>query len=94
MGPVSVVPVWRLFAFMDADDDGVRDERRLLAEWQLNDALRWCVTRGYDHIYLSRSSEAVNFERNTSPPQVRHSGPLRGVRDGDHAAGEPQGPVA
>ena len=93
MGPVSVVPVWRLFAFMD-DDHGERDERRLLAEWQVADALRWCVTRGYDHIYLCRSSEAVTFERVASPPQVRHSGPLRGVRDGDHTAGEPERPVA
>jgi hypothetical protein len=52
---VSSVPTWKLFAYIDDNPELV--ESRLLADWQLEDALRWCQTRGYDRIYLSRVSE-------------------------------------
>lgn len=74
--------MWRLFAFMDGEDD-TSDERRILADWQLQDAVRWCQTRGYDHIYLSRSGEVSRFEKKRPPAGVTHSG-IRG-ESGAHA---------
>jgi len=54
------VPVWHLFAYMNRDD-GSRDEHRMLAEWQVQDAVRWATTRGYDNILLSRTKARASF---------------------------------
>ena len=59
---MSGVSTWRLFAFFD-NDEGDSDETRVLAEWQIQDALRWCVTRGYDSIYLRRIEQESTFEK-------------------------------
>lgn len=65
--------MWSLFAYMDDDEAGATDERRRLAEWQLQDALRWCVTRGYDHVYLRRDPvEKSHFRRGGSVPVSHH----------------------
>ena len=69
---MSDVPVWRLFAYMDDDEDGERDETRTVTDWQLEDVLRWCRFRGYDHVYLRRiPAESVRFQRG-APVPVRH----------------------
>ena len=57
---MSRVSQWKFFAFMDKES-GRRDEHRELAEWQIEDVIRWAVHRGYDNILLSRSSETVEF---------------------------------
>lgn len=70
---VSEVSTWRLFAFMDDDEDGERDERRLVADWQVEDALRWCRFRGFDHIYLARiQGDTRRFEVASSADGVVH----------------------
>lgn len=70
---MSSVSTWRLFAFMDDDPDGLQDESRLLADWQVEDALRWCRTRGFDHIYLARDPQArAQFARADPVPGVTH----------------------
>lgn len=69
---MSDVSTWRLFAYMDDDEDGSEDESRNLADWQLQELLRWCATRGYDHIYFRRvPDETTRFSRG-SPVPVRH----------------------
>ena len=80
---MSAVPVWRLFAYMN-DNDGDTDEHRVVPEWRLEDTLRWCVTRGYDHIYLCRDSDTAVFERKPPSGLVVHSG---GSDDGVRLAG-------
>ena len=57
---------------MDDDEHGNLDEGRTINEWQLQDVLRWCVTRGFDHIYFCRTSGRVRFERAQSPEGVVH----------------------
>jgi hypothetical protein len=69
---VSSVASWRLFAFMDGDPDGVHDETRILADWQLGDVLRWCQMRGYDHVYFCRADDPVAFEKRPAPESIRH----------------------
>ena len=70
---VSDVPTWHLYAYMNGDTEGVQDETRNLADWQLSDALRWCTSRGYDHIYLYRDeSETVRFHKAPPVPVVHH----------------------
>lgn len=69
---MAAVAVWRLFAFMDGDEDGVHDESRMVAEWQLDDVLRWCRTRGYDHVYLTRLPETARFEKRPAPAGITH----------------------
>lgn len=71
---MSEVAVWSAFAYMNDDPDHARDERRELAEWQLQDWLRWATTRGYDNIYLSRDSETTRFERAPAPEGIKHGG--------------------
>lgn len=87
---MSDVSVWRLFAFMDSDQDGERDESRRLAEWQLQDALRHCVTRGYDHVYLCRVPGEVARWTVAAPGPVSHHMHL--VTEG--SKGEPAGDAA
>jgi hypothetical protein len=69
---MSSVSTWRLFAFMDGDPDGVHDETRTVADWQLAEVLRWCQTRGYDHVYFCRADEPAVFEKRPAPVDVRH----------------------
>ena len=70
---MSDVPVWRLFAYMDDDEDGEQDESRRLADWQVQDVVRWCTTRGFDHIYLCRvPGETRRFQRAPTPTGVTH----------------------
>ena len=69
---VSEVSTWRLFAFMDGDT-GRLDESRILAEWQLQDALRWCAARGFDHVYFSRTPDRTRFSRAPAPEGIDHS---------------------
>ena len=79
---VSGVSEWRLLAYMDGDDGGKLDESRTLAEWQLQDVLRWCVTRGFDNIYLCRTDGRVQFDRAPSPEGVVHTyGTLEETQD-------------
>lgn len=60
---MTAVSVWRLFAYMDDDEDGALDESRRLADWQVEDVIRWCVVRGFDHVYLRRvPGETGRFE--------------------------------
>jgi hypothetical protein len=70
--PLSGVSSWRLFAFMDGDPDGVHDESRTVTDWQLGDVLRWCQTRGYDHVYFCRVDERVTFEKRPVAGDVVH----------------------
>ena len=86
---MSDVSSWRLFAYMDDDESGERDESRRLAEWQIQDALRWAVTRGFDNIYLSRdSTKTARWSRGIPVPVRQHmhlvEGSSRG--QGDDAA--------
>lgn len=69
---MSDVPVWHLYAYMTGDELGEQDEIRRVTDWQLEDALRWCRFRGFDHIYLYRDEqETARFQR-TAPTGVRH----------------------
>jgi hypothetical protein len=70
---VSDVSLWSLYAFMDGDEDGANDERRMLAEWQVPDVARWALARGYDNIYLARVPEKTRFEK-APHTGVKHSG--------------------
>jgi len=73
---MSEVSEWSMFAFMDTGGHE-HDVHRKLAEWQLQDALRWCVSRGYDNIYLARLDDKTTFERRRMPDSlVVHSGEL------------------
>jgi len=86
---VTEVPLWRLFAFMDDDEDGEQDESRTVSDWQVPDVLRWCVTRGYDHIYFRRvAGETVLFERAAPAPVRSHLQLVEGSsrEPGDEAA--------
>lgn len=76
---MTSVSLWRLFAYMDDDDSC--DERRVLADWQIGDVVRWCMTRGYDHIYLSRDpSETTRWERIADPEEIRHTSNIVALR--------------
>ena len=68
---MAEVSTWSLFAYMDGDA-GHNDEHRLLTEWQLQDALRWCVTRGFDNIYLARLEEPAQFVKADPVPGITH----------------------
>lgn len=71
---MSDVPVWRLFAYMSNDPDGTRDHKRNLADWQVEDVLRWCRFRGYDTIILDRDPvETTSFAPVSSAPVVHIS---------------------
>ena len=84
--------MWRLFAYMDDDETGERDESRLLADWQVEDVLRWCRFRGYDHIYLTRTTTTARFQ--PAPVEdVRHVY-FGGRTCGDHASLNTEGSVA
>jgi hypothetical protein len=73
---MSDVSTWSLFAFMDSGGHD-RDVHRRLAEWQLQDALRWCVSRGFDNVYLARLDDKVPFERKPIPESLLvHSGEI------------------
>lgn len=56
---MSVVRVWRLFAYMIDDESGDSDHRRALADWQIEDEVRRCVSRGFDMIILDRDPSAT-----------------------------------
>jgi hypothetical protein len=68
------VATWHLFAYFNRDEE--RDEHRTLADWQVEDALRWCRTRGYDNILLTRVGE-TEF----------HRAPQSGLVHSSHTAG-------
>ena len=81
---VSEVPTWRLFAFMDDDEEGRQDETRVIGEWQVDDVVRWCRHRGYDHIYLTRS-DSTRFAKQPPSGCVVHL--FRGETHGAHQQG-------
>jgi hypothetical protein len=100
---MSDVPVWCLFAFMDGDEEGRNDERRVVADWQVQDVVRWCTTRGYDHIYLSRDPMGRRcFEKQPTPDGVKHHSNIVPLQprssSGDHEPEseptDPEGSVA
>ncbi len=70
---MSDVPLWNLFAYFNDDEDGAHDESRVVAEWQIDDVVRWCRHRGYDTILLSRTNASRKFAKHRSQG-VRHSG--------------------
>ena len=90
--------VWRLFAFKD--DDPASDETRMVAEWQIQDVVRWCVHRGFDHIYLNRTpldcdytpapavDGIVHHGSDTQPYGVAETGSCERVRPAAAAAGD------
>lgn len=69
---MSDVSTWRLFAFMDDDEEGRQDETRNVADWQVEDVLRWCRVRGYDHVYFRRVPDLPSRFRRSAPAPVRH----------------------
>ena len=82
---MSAVSVWTLFAFMSDDGEGKQDERRRIAQWQIEDSVRWAMARGYDNIYLSRDPvETTHFERK-SPVLRLHYSEERDAQPGDAA---------
>lgn len=59
---VTGVPVWRGYAYKaGGPDDGSQDEQRDLADWQLEDFLRFCRVRGFDSVYLYRTGDTVEY---------------------------------
>jgi len=68
---LSAVSEWHLFAYRD-DDEGFSDEHRMLAEWQLQDAVRWAQHRGYDCIMLTRTDRVVEFVKHPPSGVVVH----------------------
>lgn len=71
---MSEATVWHLFAFFHGDENSERDEHRNLAEWQIDDVVRWARHRGYDAILLTRTNETARFEKPGAPKGIRHSG--------------------
>ena len=83
---MTAVSVWHVFAYMDDDNEGRQDERRSVPDWQLEDVLRWCRFRGFDHIYLRRESlETARYQR-AAPAPVRHHMHL--VEENDAPSGD------
>ena len=73
---MSDVPAWSMFAYRNEDDDvgGVKDaERRMVAEWQIEDVFRWARFRGYDVIMFTRQPETVAYQKARPAAGVRHS---------------------
>jgi hypothetical protein len=57
------------------NDTGVLDERRVgVPDWRLLDTVRWCSSRGYDNILLSRDDETVTFGRSPVEGVTHHGG--------------------
>lgn len=71
---MSDVAVWHLYAYFHADEHGERDEHRWVAEWQIDDVVRWARHRGYDAIVLTRTSKTARFEKAAAPAGIRHQG--------------------
>jgi len=57
------VSTWHLFAYKHDDSEGKDDEHRNVAEWQIDDVVRWARHRGYDAIILNRTSEKQEFHK-------------------------------
>lgn len=60
---MAKVPTWTFFAYFNGDAEGERDERREVADWQLDDVVRWARHRGFDTILLSRGEQEAEFHR-------------------------------
>jgi hypothetical protein len=68
---MSAVSEWHLFCYMN-DEEFQKDEHRMLAEWQLQDAVRWAQHRGYDCIMLTRTKRGVEFVKHPPSGVVVH----------------------
>lgn len=69
---MAEAPVWTLFAYFNDDDTGARDEHRKVAEWRVDDVVRWCRHRGYDTILLTRTEETEPFTVRPRPLLEHH----------------------
>lgn len=68
---MSDVSTWSFTAFFDDDPEGVHDENRILAAWQIVDTVRWAEARGYDNIYVARLDDKTRFRRRPPTPGIR-----------------------
>lgn len=57
--PVTRVPEWHMFAYCNGEEQ--RDVHRRLAEWQIEERLRWAASRGYDCIMFTRTGRTAEF---------------------------------